>query len=784
MKQYLAHSATDVADGHTLKDHLKSVAELASGFAASFGAEREARLAGLLHDLGKYGDLFQERLKDPRRITGVDHWTMGAWAAIKGYSEAGVAEAWCAAGHHLGLPALDKDTYKAFRRREYTDDQRNLSEENLDITLRRLQADGIKLPSAAELKGYYAKPDLNRPSDLMLDYRMLYSALVDADFLDTEAHFKRQADGFKRPRIAGPDLNPAWAAGVLLDHIRELAAASTSDPALNRLRADLLEACRAAAVRTPGRFTLSAPTGAGKTLAMLAFALEHAAAHGLRRVVMVIPYLTIIDQTAQEFRKVFEPHLPPSTDVEHYILEHHSMAGLHSDQADEGRDQDAIYPVERRRRELAENWDAPIIVTTSVQMLESLFARRPGACRKLHRLAKSVILFDEVQTLPNHLAGATLAALGRLCDRFGSTVVFSTATQPAFTELNQQVEKLGGVVWEPREIAPPELGLFQRARKRVRVRWPVDGEKLTLEQVAAELATEENRRGLCVVNLKRQATGILRELADLGAGGLFHLSTSMCPAHREAVLKQVRGRLADPGQPPVRLVSTQCVEAGVDLDFPVVWRAWGPLTAIAQAAGRCNRNANLESGLVRVFRLDEGGRNPYPDDAYKQAAMAAEIILERRGPEGMDINDPDLFKVFYQRLYLLRGDNEGPGTLADAIKRRNFEETAGLYRLIDKNSINILVPYDSEKYAQLAEEARNQGLTRDWIARARPHTVGWFRPREGDSIYDVLEPIPLIGGRPRRQGDVSPDWFICPAEGVYDAALGFEKQESSGLLNT
>lgn len=788
MGTYLAHSASEAGPTHPLKDHLESVAELAAGFAAAFGAEREARLAGLLHDLGKYGDLFQKRLEDPSRITGVDHWTMGAWAATRAYGEAGMAEAWCAAGHHLGLQTFNGDTLRELDPRNYPPGHYRLSESDLEILRGRLREDRIELPAVAEFKGDYAQPDLNRPSDLMLDYRMLYSALVDADFLDTEAHFNRAPDGVKCRRQEGPDLNPAWAAGVLLDHIRDLAAVSTSDPALNRLRADLLEACRAAATGEPGRFTLSAPTGAGKTLAMLAFALEHAAAHGLRRVVMVIPYLTIIDQTARVFREVFGPHLPSDTDVEHYILEHHSMAGLHHGQENDTDPddpyRDADNAVERRRRELAENWDAPIIVTTSVQMLESLFARRPGACRKLHRLARSVILFDEVQTLPNHLAGATLATLGRLCDRFGSTVVFSTATQPAFTELNQQVEKLGGAAWEPREIVPAKNGLFKRVGKRVRVTWPAGDESLSLEQVAAELGTEEHRRSLCVVNLKRQATGILRELADLGADGLFHLSTSMCPAHREAVLEEVRGLLADADQPPVRLVSTQCVEAGVDLDFPVVWRAWGPLTAIAQAAGRCNRNANLEFGLVRVFRLDEGGKNPYPDDAYKQAAMTAEAILERCGPEGMDINDPDLFKVFYQRLYFLRGDNEGKGTLADAIKRRNFEETAGLYRLIDKNSINILVPYDPDKYAQLAEEARNQGLTRDWIAKARPHTVGWFRPRDGDPIYDVLEPIPLIGGRPERRGDTSPDWFICRKGGVYNEVLGFLPSDQLVFLHS
>ena len=746
MKQYLAHSATDVADGHTLKDHLESVAELASGFAASFGAEREARLAGLLHDLGKYGDLFQDRLKDPRRITGVDHWTMGAWATVNNYPRTAVAATLAAFGHHLGLPPLDKEILRSFRRQQYQDTQRRLSESNLGTLLDRLQCDGIELPPAEGFKGEITVPGTNKPAAAMLDYRMLYSALVDADFLDTEAHFSRQADGIKRPRRAGPDLNPAWAAGVLRDHIRELAATSTSDPALNRLRADLLEACRTSAAEEPGRFTLSAPTGAGKTLAMLAFALEHAAAHGLRRVVMVIPYLTIIDQTTQVFREVFRSRLPSDTDVEHYILEHHSLAGLHSDQADGGSDQDAIDPVERRRRELAENWDAPIIVTTSVQMLESLFARRSGACRKLHRLAKSVILFDEVQTLPTHLAGATLATLGRLCDRFGSTVVFFHR-HPAGV---WRVERIGAKTGRRGLGAPRDCPHGNRPFQE-------GGEKGAGHLASQGREPQPGAGGRQAGHGGKPPQPVRGEPEAPGhrhtAGTSRPGRTRPVPPLHQHVPGPPRGGVkgstppADRPGPAAGAPGLHPVRGG--RGGPGLSRGLarlGPLTAIAQAAGRCNRNANLEFGLVRVFRLDEGGKNPYPDDAYGQAAMTTEAILERRGPEGMDINDPELFKVFYQRLYLLRGDNGGSGTLAEAIKRRHFEDTARRYRLIDKNSINILVPYDPKKYAQLAEEARNQGLTRDWIARARPHTVGWFRPREGDSIYDVLEPIPLIGG--------------------------------------
>lgn len=784
MNQFMAHSPpAEAGPWHPLEAHLTGVAQLAAEFASAFDAEQEAHLAGLLHDLGKYGGLFRKRLRG--EASGIDHWTLGAWAVAQHYPRAAAA-CLAAAGHHLGLPQFDQDTSSRLDPANYPQGPRRLSEPDLDLLLARQRDDGIELPPTAGFRGEIGGVGLFEPAALMLDYRMLFSALVDADFLDTEAHFKRGPDGVKRLRPAGPPLEPAWALELLLAHVQELAAASTSSPRVNQLRADLLQACLTSAESNPGLFTLSAPTGAGKTMAMLAFALKHAERHGLRRVVMVIPYLSIIEQTALVYRELFAPHLPEGILPEHYVLEHHSLAGTREDAGEE----DGENPHERRRREVCENWDAPLIVTTSVQMLESLFSHRPGACRKLHRLAGSVILFDEVQTLPNHLAAVTLAALSRLSRRFGASVVLSTATQPAFEALSDKVRPLGGEPWAPREIAPAKLGLFQRVA-RVEVAWPQPDEDLSLAQVAQELARPENYRSLCVVNLKRQAKDILQELTASGADGLFHLSTSMCPAHRQEVLAQVRGLLRDPARPPVRLVSTQCVEAGVDLDFPVVWRAWGPLTAIAQAAGRCNRNGNLAKGRMRVFQpqqeyTDAGRpRRNYPDDSYEQAANAAKVILARIGAANMDLEGPEVLRAFYHQLYLVQGAvNPGKeNELEKAIHGRDFAEVARLYRLIDKDAINILVPYDHAAYDALAQQAREQGLTQAWVARARPHTVGWFRPRGGSQLMRALEHIPILGKGRSRHGDMSPDWFICPAEaGMYDEVMGFDDQKYTGLL--
>ncbi|MCX5999800.1 MAG: CRISPR-associated helicase/endonuclease Cas3, partial [Chloroflexi bacterium] len=276
----------------------------------------------------------------------------------------------------------------------------------------------------------------------------------------------------------------------------------------------------------------------------------------------------------------------------------------------------------RRARLLAENWDAPIIVTTSVQLLESLFSKSPSACRKLHRLAGSVILFDEVQTLPVALAVPTLATLSHLSKRYGTTVVFSTATQPAFEHLHGEVKQysLGG--WQPDEIVPPSLNLFQRAR-RTRVEAPDFDRPVTWAQLAGRLASHE--QVLCVVNLKKQLSRLFDLLQQHGTDGLLCLSTNMCPAHREVVLSMVKERLAS-GR-VCRLISTKCVEAGVAIDFPAVYRAFGPLDAIAQAAGRCNRNGRAERGTVSVFLPEEEG---YPDGAYRQAADTTRILLKKR----------------------------------------------------------------------------------------------------------------------------------------------------------
>lgn len=720
----LAHSPSkDRSRKDTVADHLKAVSERAAEYAAAFGAADEARLAGLLHDLGKYGEQFQRRLRG--EASGIDHWSAGAWQALF-YQAKGLAVALAVQGHHVGLQNVDT----LWRLNPATWDPRMHQGRNLSKPPEGA-TDELSVPvvDCLPLSVYdHCAP----AAAAMLDMRMLFSALVDADYIETEAHFDAK-NGEKQYRDTGLTLEPARALDVLLAHIDALAQKSVAAESVNSLRADLLNACLEKASGPQGRYTLTAPTGSGKTLAMLAFALKHAATHNLRRVVVVIPYLSIIDQTAKVYRRILG---------DEYVLEHHSLAGTRGD--DDIRDVG-----ENRQTELSENWDAPIVVTTSVQMLESLFANRPKACRKLHRLAQSVILFDEVQTLPTGLAIPTLATLSRLVERYQATVVFATATQPAFSHLHDKVKEYCACGWQPEEIVPAALRLFDRAR-RTKVVWPEPERRTSWDELAGSLASDDCRRSLCVVNLKRHALELFQKLRDrkVDEDSLFHLSTNMCPAHRKAVLDEVRQRLSVKDGKPCRLISTQCVEAGVDLDFPVVYRAWGPLDSIAQAAGRCNRNGLLGTGEVRVFVPDD---ERYPPGAYEQAAAVTRVIA---GTSALDIDDPAMFLEYFRQLYGISRPEDRNRELTDAILRKDFAEVARLYRVIEQDAVNVLVPYQPVEFKKLAEGARGYvGLTRDWILRARPYAVSLYRPKRGAPIRDRIVPLPA--GR----GEESDDWF-------------------------
>ncbi|MHC1712540.1 MAG: CRISPR-associated endonuclease Cas3'' [Solidesulfovibrio sp.] len=759
MAVYYAHSGNDYGRWDMLNDHLRQVAAAAKSFAGDTILANEAEFCGLFHDIGKYGDHFQARLKG--LVSGLDHWSIGAWLAIK--DNHALASMLAIQGHHVGLQQMIPEIYPVDPKKliENHPQHLKLSEPNIAVLLDRFSQDGLsRLQVKKEIvrtSGYIEK-DISA----MLDVRMLYSCLVDADFLDTEAHFKGDANG-KRYRPLSPLLAPDKALTALDTYLADnVRRASKADPRVRNVRETLWRSVLDSVTQPPGLYTLTAPTGSGKTLAMLRWALAHASANKLRRIIMVAPYLSILEQTASVWRAVC------SGFSEHYVLEHHSLAGLGRSRGLEDFDSEQ----DRQRRLLSENWDAPIVLTSNVQLLESLFANRPSACRKLHNLMEAVIIFDEAQSLPNTLCVPTLAALSHLSNTYRSSIVFATATQPAFDTLDTAVTRSCWSGWHPLEIVGNNPDMFASLKLRDVV-WPMPGEITPWEQLAQTLRHEE--RWLCVVNLKRHALNLLELLHD--AEALFHLSTNMCPTHRKEVLDAVRDRLNK--KEPCRLISTQCIEAGVDIDFPLVYRAMGPLEAIAQAAGRCNRDGKMAAGRFVVFDPEATGRRQgYPSPAYFQAAEVTRTMLAVSGE--LDINDPAVFRQYYERLYGVNNLGARKDALAVAIQARDFVEVAKCYRVIDKECIQLLAPWKKYKddIEDLRGEAFDRGINTTWMRRAQRFSVGIFRPPLDHPANAVLIQAKL------RRGGSSNEWLLVedPDWQYYDGLLGLRLPQQDQIL--
>lgn len=689
----VAHTPPPGGDWHLLSDHLSTTADLAAGFAAAFGAADLARQVALLHDIGKASPAFQAYLaachREPgRRHPTTDHKGAGTLAALDVWEPL----AFLVDGHHGGL--RDRAELGTKLKELRTSEQAGAG-----LAAARLAAlvPGGLEPSATPV------PEPGK-DELALFLRMLFSALVDADHTDTAKHSDPG-----RPQAPAPSDIATLAGRLAADQARFTVPGEDAPPAerdVARVRDEVYRASVAAAELPPGFFSLTVPTGGGKTRSGLAFALNHAAAHGLRRVIVALPYLAITEQTSGTFRDVLG-------DAD--VLEHYSGAGDREpagERPDDAGEQDAV---STWRRLAASTWDAPVVVTTTVQLFESLFANKPSRCRKLHRVARSVIILDEVQSLPAPLLAPILGTLRLLVDRYGVSVVFSTATQPAlgdapgFADLKDRV----------REIAPDPSALFRRLR-RVRYKWPEPGERWSWERAAGEAVA--TKQSLSIVNTRADALRLLdavqaRDLDDRP----LHLSTLLCGAHRKDVLDLIRRRLRD-GE-PCRVVSTQVVEAGVDLDFPRVLRAFGPLDRIVQAAGRCNRNGRLDGlGDVIVFRPEEGGVPPGP---YRIATGITEGLL---ASGTVDPDDPETFRRYFADLF--RTITLDAKNIEKLVGRLAFETLAREFRLIDEEGVSVLVGYrglagtwDESHHAatvdRLREELRNAGTGKAEPGRAR-----------------------------------------------------------------
>lgn len=630
--EYLAHIAED-GRTQTVEEHLAGTARRSRAFAAEFGAGDYGELVGSAHDIGKMSREFQERLRGGKKV---DHASAGALECARMDQ---MLAALCVAGHHSGLadfgnPATDRAGDPTFIGRLHK------------------ALDG-RIPDyfwQGQLKEPAGGPEFEDDFALSFWVRMLYSCLVDADFLDTEAFMSGGT-------VERADHDPL---PVLLERLEKyIAPWFPPKNSLNRMRCEILQTCLDAGDRPKGIYTLTVPTGGGKTVASLAFALRHAVRHQMKRVIYVIPYTSIIEQNAAVFRGILG---------ERNVVEHHSGAGFDTDEETGGS--------KSAQRLAAENWDAPVIVTTAVQFFESLYGSRSSKCRKLHNIANSVIIFDEAQMIPTAHLLPCVGAFTELAAHFGASVVLCTATQPVLNDLIRRFAP--GISVE--EICPDAAGLYERSR-RVTFR---DGGKLSNEELAEALS--EQAQVLCIVNTRKAAQEIYELLPQEGR---FHLSTLMYPAHRQAVLGTIRSRLKD--GLPCRVVSTSLIEAGVDIDFPTVYREFAGLDSILQAAGRCNREGKrgAEESVVTYFT----GQTP-PPALFRTGIGAAREALSG----GRDPGDPESIRRYFTACRSLVGENldktAAVARMRDGIHGWSlpFETVAEKFRLIDEATRTVYIP--------------------------------------------------------------------------------------------
>ncbi len=724
LRDLIAHSAPEEGgEPQSLYDHSNNVAEMAAGFAAPFDSEPIARWLGWWHDAGKADPGIQEYLQgegDSR-----DHSSVGMLAVPDDLS----LLAHNVAGHHGGLANQSGERSLKDRIQRKQDDDRITQVLEEVRPLVEAHAPTLRRDHLPDFLGdTESRTEAMRRHDFWL--RVLHSTLVDADCLDTERHF--DPDRFAAREVV-VSIQALW------DRFRadQEALMEGADPSIvNQRRRDVYEAAIDAAEHAPGFFSMTVPTGGGKTRSAMGFGLHHAVSHDMERVIVALPYTSIIEQNAEVYRDIF------GDDV---VLEHHSAVRSGEEPGNED-------PSERWRRLAAQNWDAPVVVTTTVQLLESLFANHNGRLRKLHRLANSVVVLDEVQTLPPRLLKTTLDGLRELEAHYGTSVLLCTATQPALTERPGFPEGLTDVT----EIVPDPGGLYDDLR---RVEYDVQVEDpWTQDEVAMELGG--HRQVMAVLNTKDDAAAVIDALPD--DPSVLHLSTRLCGAHRRRVLAEVHRRLE--ADEPVRLVATQVVEAGVDLSFPRVLRVLGPLDSIVQAAGRCNREGERDTGRVTVFELADGGT---PPGAYRTGRDIARRLL--RTDTDFDLHDPSAPRRYFEELYDSR--ELDPDDVQGLRAELQFAQVAEQYRLIDDDTSPVVVKYGDgwDVLDEVLETAKHTGFVdRDDWRRLQPYTV---------TLYEHAMEEAAQNGHVHRLSD---DLDLWRWEGGYDAGTLHKEDGTDG----
>lgn len=707
MKDYIAHITKDgsgeFVDPHTLQEHLLGVARLCEEYSKKFGFGELGKLMGLLHDAGKASNAFQKRIRlasgydveahlEGKTPQHVDHSSAGAQLLCEMLGKQwGKIFSYIIAGHHTGLPnGLDNtDSHLSKRLKKIIEVyQDNFDSLNLNPSIPNVE----KLPFRQNSDGF----------TFMFLIRMLFSCLADGDFIDTEAYMQPECTLLREFHYDFP-----WLYERLNNFIADIAEKKKKTP-ITIERANILENCRIFAEQKPGFFSLTVPTGGGKTLSSMAFALKHAELYKKSRIIYVIPYTSIIEQNAAVFRSALGDDM---------VLEHHSNL-----------DPEKETP---KSRISSENWCAPIIVTTNIQFFESLFASKTSKCRKLHNIANSVIILDEAQMLPPDYLKPTIRAMQELIEGYGCSIVLCTATQPALKKRNEF--KIG--IEDSRHIIANHEELY---KKFERVRISVIKNRMSDNELSSKLI--ENEQVLCIVNTRKQARIVFKLMGKYD--GHFHLSTYMCPEHRSRILEEIKDRLENGDV--CRLISTQLIEAGVDISFPVVYRAEAGIDSIAQAAGRCNREGGPEKGRVYVFQAEI----PPPSGVLRQSADHGRITLSlyQHNPIGLDAVYEYFRRYYLQRAEINRLDKKNIMQRCDEdVEGLNFpfKDISDAYCLIENNTRSIIIPWGDGNDLIRKIESRLTFPDRIVLRKLQRYTVAvhdkvFFELKSAGAIMDMF----------------------------------------------
>lgn len=706
--KYLAHKNGE--EEQTIKEHLLGTAQLAGAFAAKFGKEDWGYCSGMLHDIGKYSVEFQKKIQEECNIQ-VDHSTAGARICLEKGGLYSNLE-YCIAGHHAGLPnygsvqdQANESTLCGRRKKNIKDYQAYRKE--------------IEIPRLKSLPFDLSKSS-NPHFAMSVFIRMIYSCLVDADFLDTEKFIQNE----KAERDGGENI------GVLLEKLEHYISPWLQNmeiDTINGRRTEILKACIEGGKRERGLFQLTVPTGGGKTVASLAFALRHATEHHMDRVIYVIPYTSIIEQNAQVFRDILG---------EQNILENHCNVEYESEEL-------------HSYQLAAENWDKPVVVTTNVQFFESLFGNKSSKCRKLHNIANSVIIFDEAQMLPNDYLKPCIAMMEELLKNYRSSIVLCTATQPALQDFFQNE-------WQEVELCPRMEEQFDFFKRTVFENIGTIEQEELVEQLRGEY------QALCIVNTKKRAQVLYEQLQG---EGVYHLSTSMYPKHRKGVLEIIRMRLCE--KKKCIVISTSLVEAGVDLDFQSVYRQLSGVDSIIQAAGRCNRHGDrkTEESKVSVFQFQE---KEYTPGQRQQMDVTRGLLADEK-----ELSDLGTIDEYFKRLYRFRGDSLDKKNIMGEFQDRvyNFAKVGKEFRLIEESTKTIFVGREEEA-KKLIKKLCQEGFTKNGMRKAGQYCINVYG-QDFDKLYG--------SGMVREVSENIQDFYELVDENQYTEELGLKLDVEYGI---